>query len=127
MDFETATLDELHRMKEELRAREHRVEAAIAERRKRDILALQQETRQKCAALGITLEDLLTPARPKPTPARPDSRHQVKPKYRDPVSGKTWSGRGVAPSWLQPHLAPYGTPLTGEARETALAKFKVAG
>lgn len=24
----------------------------------------------------------------------------VVPKYRDPVSGKTWSGRGHAPAWI---------------------------
>ena len=24
----------------------------------------------------------------------------VKPKYRDPVSGKTWSGRGRIPAWI---------------------------
>jgi DNA-binding protein H-NS len=25
---------------------------------------------------------------------------EVKPKYRDPVSGKVWSGRGIAPKWM---------------------------
>ncbi len=25
---------------------------------------------------------------------------KVAPKYRDPVSGKTWTGRGVAPKWI---------------------------
>ena len=25
---------------------------------------------------------------------------KVAPKYRDPVSGNTWSGRGLAPKWL---------------------------
>ena len=24
----------------------------------------------------------------------------VRPKYRDPVSGKTWSGRGHVPAWI---------------------------
>ncbi len=24
----------------------------------------------------------------------------VKAKYRDPVSGKVWSGRGIAPKWM---------------------------
>ncbi len=27
-------------------------------------------------------------------------RGKVAPKYRDPVSGKTWTGRGRAPRWL---------------------------
>jgi DNA-binding protein H-NS len=25
---------------------------------------------------------------------------KVAPKYRDPDSGKTWTGRGVAPKWI---------------------------
>ncbi len=25
---------------------------------------------------------------------------KVAPKYRDPESGKTWTGRGVAPKWI---------------------------
>jgi DNA-binding protein H-NS len=25
----------------------------------------------------------------------------VAPKYRDPASGKEWSGRGVAPTWIR--------------------------
>lgn len=26
---------------------------------------------------------------------------KVAPKYRDPATGKTWSGRGVAPAWIK--------------------------
>ncbi len=25
---------------------------------------------------------------------------KVAPKYRDPITGSTWSGRGLAPKWL---------------------------
>ncbi|MNL01419.1 H-NS histone family protein [compost metagenome] len=31
---------------------------------------------------------------------RSDSRSVVAPKYRNPESGETWSGRGRAPRWL---------------------------
>ena len=31
---------------------------------------------------------------------RRDSRSVVAPKYRNPESGETWSGRGRAPRWL---------------------------
>ncbi len=30
---------------------------------------------------------------------------KVAAKYRDPVSGKTWSGRGLKPKWLSAALA----------------------
>jgi DNA-binding protein H-NS len=29
------------------------------------------------------------------------------PLYRDPASGKTWSGRGIEPKWLQGHRDEY--------------------
>ena len=29
-----------------------------------------------------------------------DEKSSVKPKYRDHISGETWSGRGKEPSWL---------------------------
>ncbi len=32
--------------------------------------------------------------------ARSDQRAIVEPKYRDPASGSTWSGRGRMPRWL---------------------------
>ena len=28
-------------------------------------------------------------------------RNKVQPKYRDPVTGNTWTGRGLRPQWLQ--------------------------
>jgi DNA-binding protein H-NS len=31
---------------------------------------------------------------------RSDNRKVVEPKYRDPVSGKAWTGRGKTPRWL---------------------------
>ena len=30
---------------------------------------------------------------------------KVKPKYRDPVSGSTWTGRGLKPKWLSAAIA----------------------
>lgn len=34
-----------------------------------------------------------------------DKRNVVAPKYIDPDSGKTWTGRGKSPAWLTVHLA----------------------
>jgi DNA-binding protein H-NS len=34
-----------------------------------------------------------------------DKRNVVAPKYQDPDSGKTWTGRGKSPAWLTAHLA----------------------
>ncbi|MDO8442580.1 MAG: H-NS histone family protein [Polaromonas sp.] len=34
-----------------------------------------------------------------------DKRTTVAPKYKDPTSGKTWTGRGKTPAWLAAQLA----------------------
>ena len=34
-----------------------------------------------------------------------DKRNVVAPKYIDPDSGKTWTGRGKSPAWLSAQLA----------------------
>jgi len=34
-----------------------------------------------------------------------DKRNMVAPKYQDPASGKTWTGRGKSPAWLADYLA----------------------
>jgi DNA-binding protein H-NS len=31
----------------------------------------------------------------------PKTGQSVPPKYQDPATGKTWSGRGIAPSWIK--------------------------
>jgi DNA-binding protein H-NS len=34
-----------------------------------------------------------------------EGRRQVIPKFRDPISGKTWSARGLKPKWLADAIA----------------------
>lgn len=34
-----------------------------------------------------------------------DKRNTVAPKYKDPGSEKTWTGRGKAPNWMSTQLA----------------------
>lgn len=43
---------------------------------------------------GLTVSDLETPKVPK------KASEKVAAKYKDPVSGNTWSGRGRVPRWL---------------------------
>ena len=33
-------------------------------------------------------------------PAMRAAARKVEPKYRDPATGKVWSGRGVSPAWF---------------------------
>ncbi|MEC5218648.1 DNA-binding protein H-NS [Actimicrobium sp. GrIS 1.19] len=76
-------------------------EAAIAH--KAELKEAIAAIRAQMALFGITDADLGAGKAPKtrstasPAPA----------KYRDPASGKTWSGRGRAPLWLKGDAAKY--------------------
>ena len=48
---------------------------------------------------GLTQEDIFT--RTSSAKARKTSVNKVAAKYRDPISGNEWSGRGLAPKWLK--------------------------
>jgi DNA-binding protein H-NS len=77
----TAQLEKLH--KEVAVAREKEIEQAIA------------DIKQKIVEYGITAEELgflSKRSTPKKAP--------LPPKYRNPKTGETWSGRGRSPAWL---------------------------
>lgn len=61
-----------------------------------ELQAVVAEIRQKIADYGLTQRDLFPPrlGRPKKDEQRP------KPRYRDPKTGATWTGRGRAPAWI---------------------------
>ncbi|WP_162498996.1 MULTISPECIES: H-NS histone family protein [Burkholderia] len=54
------------------------------------------ELRRKIVKYGLTQKDLFPPrlGRPKKADALP------KPRYRDPETGASWTGRGRAPAWI---------------------------
>jgi DNA-binding protein H-NS len=55
---------------------------------------------------GLKASDLFGSARVGSSESGPSKRagsksgNKVAPKYRDPVSGATWTGRGRSPTWL---------------------------
>ncbi|MBA4178017.1 MAG: histone family protein nucleoid-structuring protein H-NS [Leptothrix sp. (in: Bacteria)] len=53
------------------------------------------------AEYGLTLADI--DSRPAAAPRK--SSTKVAPKYRNPATGQTWSGRGLKPKWLAAALA----------------------
>lgn len=63
------------------------------EARKQEMAATITEIKRMMAEYGITLEDLGG----KSGKGRPRGGNA---KYRDPASGKTWSGRGRRPGWV---------------------------
>ncbi|MDP1534285.1 MAG: H-NS histone family protein [Rubrivivax sp.] len=76
----------------------------------RQILDVQREERAAAIAQvkalmadhGLSLSDLGTRAMTAPRRA---AGGKVPAKFRDPVTGNSWSGRGLQPNWLKAALA----------------------
>lgn len=58
------------------------------------------------AEFGVTVEDL-APRSPRGAPKQKggEERAKVAPKYRDPATGATWTGRGLKPKWLAAYVS----------------------
>ena len=72
----------------ELIAQRDALNAQITQLQQQDRLDAIAKIRELMAQFGLTTEDVAGGSK------------KVAPKYLDPVSGKTWTGRGVAPSWI---------------------------
>ncbi|MGF6603673.1 DNA-binding protein H-NS [Paraburkholderia sp. GAS448] len=82
----------------ELLAAREKLEAEIARARNEEAGSILEQIRAQVADYGFTVEDIFGSK-------RKGSQHNwtrvpVAPKYRDPQTGATWSGRGRAPLWI---------------------------
>ena len=67
--------------------------------RQQEMAGAIAEIKRLMSQFGITVEDLGSgPSRA--ATAKSKSRGMVAAKYRDPASGKTWTGRGRRPGWV---------------------------
>ena len=85
------TLNELIKQREAL-------EAQITAARKAETADAVAKARALVAEFGLTAEDVFGGA--KRGRKAGDSRSAVAPKFRDPATGATWTGRGKAPKWI---------------------------
>lgn len=83
------TYQELLKLREEL-------DAQIAEVRKNELAGAVAQARQIVQEFGLTAQDIFGGA------ARQSKANgaKVAPKYRDPATGATWTGRGKPPKWI---------------------------
>ncbi|RQR59887.1 H-NS histone family protein [Burkholderia sp. Bp9125] len=61
--------------------------------------AVLADVRAKIAEYGLTEQDVFGRKRTRAKGAS-SSKPQSAPKYRDPKTGATWSGKGRAPAWI---------------------------
>ncbi|MCK6424768.1 MAG: H-NS histone family protein [Burkholderiaceae bacterium] len=97
-----ATYQELIAQKEALARQQAELERLIAETRKAERAGVINQIKQMMADHGITAADLTTKVGRPPKSAETGAAapRKVAPKYRDPATGDTWSGRGLKPKWL---------------------------
>jgi len=84
--------------KELLQQREA-LEQAIAAARKNEISNALAKVRELVAEHGLTAQDIFPGRGTKAASTKAVSK--VAAKYRDPVTGQTWTGRGKAPKWIE--------------------------
>lgn len=91
---------------QDLLAQKAELERQIIETQRNERAEAIAQVRALMSQYGLTLADIGGTAPRAPatrSPARPAVK--VAPKYRDPATGQTWSGRGLQPNWLKAALA----------------------
>lgn len=73
------------------------LDAQIAEARRTESANALATIRQLVEDFGLTQQDVFPPARSRSSVAGT----KVAPKYRDPATGQTWTGRGKPPAWIK--------------------------
>lgn len=93
-DLSNTTRQDLLTLQKEI---ETRLKSIEKEERKAALAAAEEAAR----ARGFTLDEL--------TGGKSAPKSKAPAKYRDPQSGKEWSGRGRRPAWLKDvaDLSPY--------------------
>ena len=79
----------------DLLEKKRELEAQIEAARKAELVDAVQKVREIVAEYDLTAEDVFGS---RARVARNSS--PVPPKYRDPATGQTWTGRGKAPKWI---------------------------
>lgn len=79
----------------ELLAQKQKLEAQLEEVRLKELEQVIAQVKQTVAEYGLTAEDIGLSSK-----RNAKARRIVAPKYRDPKTGATWTGRGRAPAWI---------------------------
>ena len=72
------------------------LESKIAEARQREISQAVSQVRGLVAEFGLTAQDVFPAGKARAA----GTGAKVAAKFRDPATGKTWTGRGKAPKWI---------------------------
>lgn len=90
----------------QLMAEKEALEAQLAEVRATEIAGVIEKIQGLMAEYELTVDDIAAkrrrgrPAGDGKAKAATKAKSELPPKYLDPKTGATWSGRGRAPAWL---------------------------
>jgi DNA-binding protein H-NS len=88
----------------ELMAQKAEIEKKIADAQREERASAIAQVRSLMAQHGLTVADLASRSASAPRAAAGKAVSKVAAKYRDAVTGNTWSGRGLKPNWLKAAL-----------------------
>ena len=75
------------------------LEQKISEARQRELADAIAQVRSIVAEYDLSSNDVFPAGRAVRVATAPTAK--VAPKYRDPATGQTWTGRGKPPKWIQ--------------------------
>ncbi len=101
-----ATYQELLAQRVELEKQQAELNKQISDTLRAERSGVISQIKSLMADHGITVSDLSSkPGRPPKDPNAAETvTRKVAPKYRNPETGDTWSGRGLKPKWLSSAL-----------------------
>ncbi|RZT98135.1 H-NS family nucleoid-associated regulatory protein [Rivibacter subsaxonicus] len=100
-----ATYQELLAQRATLEQQQAELERQIADARRAERAGVLAQIKSLMAQHGVTLAELGGAGAKAARGAKPAGTSKVAPKYRNAVTGDTWSGRGLKPKWLQTAIA----------------------
>ena len=83
----------------ELVAQRESLEQQIAQARKQEVGTAVSKIQELISEFGLTNDEIFPAGRSRAASA--NKGNTVAPKYRDPATGQTWTGRGKAPIWIR--------------------------
>ena len=76
------------------------LDAQIAQARQTELADALGKAKALVAEYGLTAQDIFGASK-RGAKAAGSSKNPVAPKYPDPATGQTWTGRGKAPKWIE--------------------------
>lgn len=122
-----ATMDYLIETRDSLNELINKAQEAVREEKMKELTALAEQMKAITTQFNLPLPNIpgISPParRERLNGATSGERASPKAKFRDPVSGKTYSGRGIMAGWLA-HYIEEGLKQ-GISKEQTLEKYRI--